>query len=62
MIICRANIEFEEMLFASLCTTTNSKSSDLQLKHVARSIRTIEQAERLYSKEFARQLVLQLLV
>ena len=62
LIICKANIEFEKMLFASLCTTTNNKSSDLQLKHVARIIRTIEQTKQLYNEKFAKQLVLQLLI
>ena len=62
MIACRANIESKEVLFASLCITTSSKSSDLQLKHVARSIRTMKYAERLYIEESARQLILQLLV
>ena len=62
MIACKANIESEEMLCAFLCITTSNKSSDLQLKHVARSIRTMKYAKRLYSEESARQLVLQLLV
>ena len=62
LIICRANIEFEKMLFAFFCTTTNNKSSDLQLKHVVRFIRIIQQTKRLYNREFARQLVLQLLI
>ena len=62
LIICKTNIEFEKMLFAFLCTTTNNKSSDLQLKHVVRFIRTIQQTKRLYNKESAKQLVLQLLI
>ena len=62
MAICRANTGSGGMLFAPLCTTTSNKPSDLQLKHVARFIRTIEQAERLYNKKSAKQLVLQLLV
>ena len=62
MIICKTNIEFEKMLFAFLCTTTNNKSNDLQLKHVVRIIRTIEQTKRLYNRKFAKQLILQLLI
>ena len=62
LIICKTNIEFEKILFAFLCTITNNKSNDLQLKHVARIIRTIEQTKRLYNEKFAKQLVLQLLI
>ena len=62
MIACKTNIESEKMLFASLYITTSNKSSDLQLKHVARSIRTMKYAKRLYSEESARQLILQLLI
>ena len=62
MIACKVNNESKEMLFASLCVTTNNKSRNLQLKHVVRSIRTIEYAKRLYNKEFARELTLQLLI
>ena len=62
MIACRANTESKKVLFAFLCITTNSKSNDLQLKHVARFIRTIQQTKRLYNWKFARHLVLQLLV
>ena len=62
MIACKANIELKKNLFASLCITTSNKSSDLQLKHVARSIRIIEHAKRLYNWKFAKQLILQLLV
>ena len=62
MIACKANIESKKNLFASFCITTNNKSNDLQLKHVARFIRIIEHAKRLYNWKFTKQLVLQLLI
>ena len=62
MIFCKTNIEFEKMLFVFFCTTTNNKSSNLQLKHVVRTICTIEQTKQLYNRKFEKQLISQLLI
>ena len=50
MITCRTNIEFEKMLFAFLYTTTNNKSSDLQLKFFILFIRTFVYNERIVTR------------
>ena len=50
MITCRANIEFEKMLFAFLYTTTSNKSSDLQLKFFILFIRTFVYSEKIVTR------------
>ena len=52
MITCKTNIEFEKMLFAFLYTTTNNKSSDLQLKFFIFFIRTFVYNEKIMIKIF----------
>ena len=52
MITCKTNIEFEKMLFAFFYTTTNNKSSDLQLKFFIFFIRTFVYSEKIVTRIF----------